>query len=155
MPTIILSFATEFALLSSGFFLLIGMLTGVWKYIQIHMSEDNKAHPYVDIAHRASLLYSAACISLAGLTVLSVWTTQINFYLVLSNAVFFFFAVFSYVLHGMLKDTKNQFAEPHHVGDYTLSPIIVSGFMVLLIVAEVGATTGLLYGAVLGFLEHI
>lgn len=150
MESIIVSYAAKVGMLSSGFFLLIGMLTGVWKYAQIHMSENSKSHPYVDIAHRSSLLYAAACMTLAGLSLLSDWTDRINLYLVISNVVFYFFAVVSYILHGLLRDTDNQFEQPHRLGRAHMPPALVTTFMILLIVAEVGATFGLFVGAILG-----
>ncbi|MFI8024743.1 hypothetical protein ACFMI7_13170, partial [Acinetobacter baumannii] len=51
-----LSKAVQLAIVFSGVFLWIGMLTGVWKYWQIRRSELSRAHYYVDIAHRSSLL---------------------------------------------------------------------------------------------------
>lgn len=50
-----LSKAVQLAIVFSGVFLWIGMLTGVWKYWQIRRSELSRAHYYVDIAHRSSL----------------------------------------------------------------------------------------------------
>lgn len=45
-----LSKAVQLAIVFSGVFLWIGMLTGVWKYWQIRRSELSRAHYYVDIA---------------------------------------------------------------------------------------------------------
>ena len=64
---LVLNIATQFAIVFSGFFLWVGMLTGVWKYYQIRHSELARAHYYVDIAHRSSLLYAAASLILAVL----------------------------------------------------------------------------------------
>jgi hypothetical protein len=54
--------AAQFALLTSGWFLLIGFLTGVWKYRHVMASDEGTAPTYVNIAHRASLLYAFAAI---------------------------------------------------------------------------------------------
>lgn len=43
--------AVQLAIVFSGIFLWIGMVTGVWKYWQICRSELSRAHYYVDIAH--------------------------------------------------------------------------------------------------------
>src|ERR1700733_7197825 len=51
---------------------------GIWEYRQEATSENHLAHPYVDIAHRAALLYS-------------------------------FTAIVEYIVHGMRRDTTNQF----------------------------------------------
>lgn len=45
-----ISKAVQLAIVFSGVFLWIGMLTGVWKYWQIRRSELSRAHYYVDIA---------------------------------------------------------------------------------------------------------
>ena len=65
---LILTSATQLAIIFSGIFLWVGMLTGVWKYYQIRNTELARAHYYVDIAHRSSLLYAAASLILAALS---------------------------------------------------------------------------------------
>ena len=50
----------QLSIVAAGVFFLTGLLTGVWKYLQIRASEEAEAHPYVDIAHRSSLMYSFA-----------------------------------------------------------------------------------------------
>mgnify|MGYP006897788693 FL=1 len=67
MQLIELNLAVKLAILFSGIFLWVGMLTGVWKYLQIRNSAQSRAHYYVDIAHRSSLLYAPAAIILAVL----------------------------------------------------------------------------------------
>ena len=57
--------AVAWAVLFSGVFLWVGMLTGVWKYYQIRHSAQARAHYYVDIAHRSSLLYAPASLIIA------------------------------------------------------------------------------------------
>lgn len=55
-----LDVGVRWTIVFSGIFLWIGMLTGVWKYWQIRHSAQARAHYYVDIAHRSSLLYAPA-----------------------------------------------------------------------------------------------
>ncbi|EPR86233.1 putative integral membrane protein [Acinetobacter junii CIP 107470 = MTCC 11364] len=43
----ILTVATQWAIVFSGIFLWIGMLTGVWKYYQIRHTERARAHYYI------------------------------------------------------------------------------------------------------------
>ena len=57
--------AENLAIIFAGIFFLNGLLTGVWKFNQISKSADGKAHPYVDIAHRSSLLYSFTTLLIA------------------------------------------------------------------------------------------
>jgi hypothetical protein len=49
---------TKITLLAAGLIFLLALVLGVWKYLQIMAARDHRAHPYVDIAHRAALLYS-------------------------------------------------------------------------------------------------
>ena len=65
-------------LIVSGFFLFVGMVTGVWKYRQMMTRPDRQAHIYVDTAHRASLMYSFATLVLAALAAASVWPDWID-----------------------------------------------------------------------------
>ena len=147
-----LSLAVKIAVISSGIFLWTGMLTGTWKYWQIRHSEKARAHYYVDIAHRASLMYSSATLVLAVLAYFSVWSPMINVLLVLGNVVFFGLAILSYILHGFLQDTTNQLRVPHQVSKWHLPKILMTLFMSGLIVAELGCTLALLIGATQGLL---
>ncbi|BBX41097.1 membrane protein [Mycobacterium tuberculosis variant microti OV254] len=56
---------TKVTLLAAGLIFLLALLLGVWKYRQIMTSQEHRAHPYVDIAHRSALLYSFATLLLA------------------------------------------------------------------------------------------
>ena len=119
------------------------LLLGVWKYSQMRASEEGLAHPYVDTAHRAALLYSFALLLVATFVELSGWGTVVNLIAAAALAFYFFAAVAGYSVHGWRRDTDNQFRDP------------VAGthaFMVNLIVAEIGGwlvlTVGFLDGQV-------
>ncbi|MBK0062046.1 MULTISPECIES: hypothetical protein [unclassified Acinetobacter] len=148
---IFLSFDVKLGIIFSGIFLWIGMLTGVWKYYQIRQSPQSRAHYYVDIAHRSSLLYAPASLILSVLAYFSVWPESINLICVILNLIFFSFSVGAYVLHGFLKDTTNQFQTPHKLGQHRLPTWMMTFAMLGLIVAEVGATFILLVGVILQF----
>src|SRR5690554_241828 len=124
-----LDVAVKGAILASGIFLWVGMLTGVWKYYQIRHSSQARAHYYVDIAHRSSLLYAPASLIIAVLAYFSVWTAELNFIFVLINLFFFSFSILSYVLHGWLQDTTNQFRQPHQMGRWHLPKWMLSSAM--------------------------
>lgn len=142
--------AVRWAIVFSGIFLWVGMLTGVWKYWQIRSSEQARAHYYVDIAHRSSLLYAPASLILAVLAYFSVFSSSVNLLCVVLNLAFFSFSILSYILHGWLKDTSNQFKTPHQLGKrMTLPNWMMSVAMLLLIASELGATGVLLAGTVL------
>lgn len=145
--------AVAWAVLFSGIFLWVGMLTGVWKYYQIRHSAQARAHYYVDIAHRSSLLYALASLIIAILAYFSVWSDGLNFTFVLINLFFFSFSILSYVLHGWLKDTTNQFKQPHQMGRWHLPKWMLSSAMIFLIIGELGATAGLLLGTMIGLVK--
>ena len=142
--------SVSLAIIFSGVFLWGGMLTGVWKYYQIRHSEQARAHYYVDIAHRSSLLYAPASLIISVLAFFSVWAEGLNFNFVLINLFFFSFSILSYVLHGWLKDTTNQFKQPHQMGRWQLPKWMLGSAMILLVIGELGATAGLLLGAIMG-----
>lgn len=139
--------AVALALLAAGIFLLTGMLTGVWKYLAILCSEKAEAPYYVNIAHRSSLLYAFAAQLLAVFAGFSAWSPQVNFWATLLPLLFFAAAVFTYIVHGALRDTDNQLARPHRLGPLTLPGLMIRGFMWALILAEVGGFLVLFTGA--------
>lgn len=141
--------SVRLAIVFSAIYLWVGMLTGVWKYVQISRSSQARAHYYVDIAHRSSLLYAPATLILAVMAYFSIWHSQINLICIVINLIFFSFSILSYILHGILQDTTNQFKQPHQLGQYSLPKILMRMLMILLVVGEVGATSILLMGTVL------
>ncbi|EKF73022.1 hypothetical protein A11A3_15764 [Alcanivorax hongdengensis A-11-3] len=130
--------AVTLALWSCGIFFLVGLLTGVWKYLQIRQSSRSRAHYYVDVAHRASLMYAFACLVLERFARLSVWSETVNTVAVLASVLFFALAVGSYILHGWLQDTRNQLQPPHRVGGASMPAGVMALFMWALVVAEIG-----------------
>lgn len=145
--------ATQLAIVFSGIFLWVGMLTGVWKYYQIRQSELARAHYYVDIAHRSSLLYASASLILAALSYFTVLSDQLVLFCVVANLFFFAMSVLIYILHGVLKDTTNQFKQPHKIGRLDLPGWCITLMMLSLIIVELGATTLLLWGTMAKFLN--
>ncbi|CEI50912.1 hypothetical protein [Acinetobacter bereziniae] len=152
MDLITLNLSVKLALIFSGVYLWVGMLTGVWKYVQISRSELARAHYYVDIAHRSSLLYAPASLILALMAYCSSFQEIINLLCVIVNLVFFSFSIASYVLHGWLKDTTNQFKQPHQLGAVHLPKILLRLAMILLVIGEIFATGILLLGMIKGLL---
>jgi hypothetical protein len=126
--------ASTLAILSAGLFFMVALLTGVWKWRQIMASADHCAHPYVDIAHRASLMYSFAAMLLASFASLSAWHANIDLVATGLPLSYFAFAIATYVWHGARRDTDNQFRERNFVstwGMWTLVVAEIGGFMVL------------------------
>lgn len=150
MQFVELEMSVKCALLFSGIFLFVGMLTGVWKYAQIRHSPQSRAHYYVDIAHRSSLLYAPASLIVAVMAAISVWSEAMNLLFVGINLFFFSFSILSYVIHGLLQDTNNQFRSPHVLGRWVLPKSLMLNAMMALVVGELMATAGLLWGMFLG-----
>jgi hypothetical protein len=126
-------------LLAAGLIFIGALLLGAWKYRQIATSEEHRAHPYVDVAHRAALLYSFATLLIAAFVQLSGWSELVNLLAAGTLVSFFVTAVAGYAWHGWKRDTDNQFreAEPW-----------LHGYMWALILGEIGAFGVLLAGFV-------
>ena len=148
---LILTSATKLAIIFSGIFLWVGMLTGVWKYYQIRNTELARAHYYVDIAHRSSLLYAAASLILAALSYFTTLSDSLSLFCVVANLFFFSMSILVYIIHGMLKDTTNQFKQPHKLGQWSIPRWCMTFLMLSLIMVELGATAVLLLGTILKF----
>ncbi len=138
--------ASTFALSSAGVFFGFGLLFGAWKYACMARSEDAQAPLYVDIAHRAALLYAFACMLLAQLCAVSAWSDAVNLAAAIVLVLYFALAVFAYAVHGALRDTDNQLKRPHRLGARTIGDRVMRGFMFSLIGAEVGAFLVILSG---------
>ncbi|WP_078289972.1 hypothetical protein [Mycobacterium sp. D16R24] len=135
----VLSTDTAVTLLAAGLIFLLALGLGVWKYRQMVTSPNHLAHPYVDTAHRAALLYAFATLLTAAFVELSAWPGWVNLTAAMVLVFFFLAAIVSYMVHGALRDTNNQFEDPNpgmHVA------------MVLLIIGEMGGFAVLLAGFV-------
>jgi hypothetical protein len=130
--------AVELCVVASGLFFLTGLLTGAWKYFHIMRSPTATAPVYVDIAHRAALLYSFASLLLAVFAGLSVWSDTVNLWAAGLTLAYFAAAIGTYVVHGVLRDTDNQLLRPHRLGRGTVHPANVAVFMGSLMAAEIG-----------------
>jgi DMSO/TMAO reductase YedYZ heme-binding membrane subunit len=129
--------STEWVLFLAGLIFLLALLLGVWKYRQMARAPDGLAHPYVDTAHRAALLYSFATLLLAAFVETSGWSEAVNLTAALAVIAFFLAAIAGYAYHGFRRDTTNQFVDPVR-GTH--------GFMWALIVVEIGGVLVLLAG---------
>jgi hypothetical protein len=132
---------TRITLLAAGLIFLLALVLGVWKYRQIMAAPDHRAHPYVDIAHRAALLYSFATLLLAAFVELSAWPTWVNLTAAAVVVVFFVGAIADYIVHGARRDTTNQFEHATRGSQAS---------MALLIVGEIGGFGVLLAGFIAG-----
>ncbi|MGO1461944.1 MAG: hypothetical protein ACTHYN_05030 [Marinobacter sp.] len=144
-----MTLAEKLCLTATFVFFMTGLLTGIWKYWSMARSPKAAAPRYVDIAHRSSLMYSFAAMLLGWLASHSAYPDWLNTLAALCALGFFALAIGTYVIHGVLRDTSNQLRKPHRLGSMTLPPWIVHGFMISLVVAEVGGSLILGAGAMM------
>ena len=112
----------------------MALALGIWKYRQVATSQNHLAHPYVDIAHRAALLYSFATLLIAAFVEFSGWPTWVNLTAAMVVVLFFVIAILTYIGHGVKRDTTNQFEHPTgslHAGMIALIVGEIGGFSVL------------------------
>jgi len=131
----VLGTATVITLLAAGLIFLLALILGIWKYRQMAVNPDHLAHPYVDIAHRAALMYSFSTLLVAVFVQLSVWPAWVNLTAAMVLVFFFVVAIAAYIQHGLRQDTTNQFEHPSaglHAGMVALILGEVGGFLVLL-----------------------
>lgn len=143
-----LTAASAFAIISAGFFLIVGLFSGLWKFLQMWKSPEGLAHPYLDIAHRASLLYGFACLTLAVLGYFSTYPAHLNLLASIITIVFFGLAVAGYLLQAAMNGPDNQLRQPHSMGKHPMPRLGIALFMVVLVIAEIGGTLYLFAGAI-------
>lgn len=132
-----MNLAIKITLLWSGLFLLAGMLIGIVKHQRMLKSEDHTAPAYIDIAHRASFLYSFAMLVIAKLLEYSPYSEA--FQLAASGVVIAFMSVtiVGYFTHGLLNKTDNLF----HKRNFS-----TTWYVYLLTIGEIGGFAVILWG---------
>lgn len=143
MPMHIEELSVSTAIVGAGIMLILGMLTGTWKYVEMRRSPAARAPMYVDIAHRAALLYAAAMAVCALLAALSPLSQGLELAAVIGNFAFFLIATLTYVSLGVRRVGETQYKHRNFttgIGTWVL------------IVVELGATSLLLVGAIQGWL---
>lgn len=138
--------ADTLCLLAAGLFFFSALLTGLWKYLCITRSDTATAPVYVDIAHRTGLMYAFSALLLREFVPYSPLSPAGTVWAVGLPLLFFGSAIVIYILHGLLRDTDNQFRTPHRLGSLTLPALAIHGFMWLLAAGEIGGFSILLYG---------
>ena len=73
-----MNLAVKISVLFAGLYLLVGMITGVWKYAAIMRSDEHRSSMYIDISHRNALLFSFACVVIARLIEFSPFSTAVQ-----------------------------------------------------------------------------
>lgn len=132
-----MNLAVKITLAVSGIFLFVGMLGGVLKYRGIMSSPDNRAHPYIDIAHRAALMYSFAALVMAQLLGYSPYSDQVQLIIACVPLFFFSMAIGQYFKLGLEGRVRNQFVERNSSTTWV---------MLLLITGELGGVGAIVWG---------
>ena len=129
------------SILAAGVLLAVGMASGVWKWRAIARSPEHQAPMYVDILHRAALLYASATLVLGHLAALSVFAKALNHGAFWTAYFYFVVTLIVYTVHGVHRTDRTMFSKRN---------LITGPGMVLLIIGELGSTLLLLVGAALG-----
>ena len=137
MDELISHTASRIALSASGIFFMIGLLTGVWKYLCMRRHQSAEAPHYVNTAHRAALMYAFSAQLLAVFAAISAFSNLVNTVAVIPPLLFFGIAILHYVQLGITTDSNNSLRDsPDKAKDYLVLKILaiaeVGGFSVLL-----------------------
>jgi len=138
--------AAVISILSAGVFFLFGLITGVIKYQQVVASPQGRAHIYIDVCHRASLMYAFACLLIYQFVLISELADWLELTAVVMLVFYFATAVISYFIHGIKQDTRNQLHLPEGQ-KATFVHKTIPLYMWSLIAAEIGGFLILFYGA--------
>ena len=130
---------TKAVILAAGLMFILALILGIWKHRQMVTAENGLAHPYVDTAHRAALLYSFATLLVATFVQFSGWSETVDAIAAFTIIFFSLAALSGYIYHGIRKDTVNQFNP---------QPGWLAAFMTLLIIGEIGGMAVLVAGFV-------
>jgi hypothetical protein len=132
-----MNLAIKITLAASGIFLFAGLLLGVLKYRGIMRSPEHCAPVYIDIAHRAALLYSFAALVMAELLKYSPYSLNVQLLITSAPLLFFAIAIAQYTKLGLENKTDNQFKQRNFNTTWGIW---------LLIVAEVGGVGAIVWG---------
>jgi hypothetical protein len=132
-----MNLAITMTLAVSGIFLLVGMIGGILKYRGIMKSPEHRASAYLDVAHRAALMYSFAALVMAELLRFSPYSERVQ--LVISGVPLLFFAISigEYFILGLQNKITNQFATRNFNTTWG---------MLILIIGEVGGVGAIVWG---------
>lgn len=129
--------AIKITLSAAGLFLLAGMLIGILKYRFTMRSAEHRAPIYIDIAHRAALLYSFAALVMAKLLESSPFPLGWQLAIALVPLFYFALTIIQYVRLGLAGREATQFSERN---------FITTWFMYSLIAGEIAGVAAIVGG---------
>ncbi len=131
--------SVKLPILFAGLFLLIGMITGVWKYAAIMKSENHKSSMYIDIAHRNALLFSFACIVIAKLMESSPFSPTIQLIITIIPLFYFSLTTINQIKEGFAGRTETIFKERNFsttwftygliIGEISAISLMIAGYV--------------------------
>ncbi|OUS07810.1 hypothetical protein A9Q90_05185 [Gammaproteobacteria bacterium 54_18_T64] len=138
MQVILDQVAPVLAISCAGVFFMSALLTGFWKFSCMMASGECKAPYYVDIAHRASLMYAYGALLVAVFAYFSIFSSFVNTLATMALMLFFSLAIVKYIVLGRANKTNNQFRDSENPrADRKLLVIVglseTLGFAVLLL----------------------
>lgn len=142
MTALLTTPASLIALYAAGLFFMTGLMTGAWKYMAMIKSAEYRAPFYVDVAHRASLLYSFAALLVAIFAYycsLSSVPAALTLVSTIAPLLFFGLSIGLYIVLGLKNETNNQLRDD-------ATPAVTLWFMRALMVAEIGGFGVLFFG---------
>lgn len=140
--------AQKISMCAVGVFFLVGLVCGGWKYLHIRRAAQATAPEYVNISHRAGLMYAFSCLIVERMVQLSHLEDATETVCVALLLTYFVLAQSSYIIHAFLRDTENQLQRPHRLGSVKFSATVMSCFMISPFIAEVGAFATLFFGVI-------
>ena len=135
-----MNLAIKISLLSSGLFLLIGMLIGIVKHQQMLRSAEHTAAVYTDIAHRAAFLYSFAMLVIAKLLEYSPYSEMTQLAATAMVLAFLSITIVGYFAHGLRNKTDNLFRE---------RTFATTWYVYMLAAGEIGGLSIIIWGFVM------
>ncbi len=132
-----MNLAVKISLLSSGLFLLGGMLIGIVKHQRMLKSTDHTAPAYIDIAHRAAFLYSFAMLVIAKLLEYNPYSEGVQLLATALVLMFLSITIVGYFTHGVRNKTDNLFRERNFTTTW---------YVYLLAAGEIGGLSIIIWG---------
>lgn len=132
-----MNLAIKISLLSSGLFLLLGMLIGIIKYRGMLTNSSHTAPVYIDIAHRAAFMYSFAMLVIARLLEYNPYSDRVQLGATGLVLVFLTLTVSGYLAHGFKDKTDNIFRE---------RTFTTTWYMYMLIIGEISGLSVIIWG---------
>ena len=132
-----MNLAVKISILFAGLYLLVGMLTGVWKYAAIMKSENHKSALYIDISHRNALLFSFACLVISKLMEFSPFSPIMQLVITLIPLFYFSLTTVNQIKEGFSGRTETIFKERN---------FSTTWFMYGLIAGEIGSISLMILG---------